>query len=76
MIKSLVGGIVAATAFVMLSSSAIAAGPEIVAGPAAEPECFAPWAADTKFFKYPAKKPARTASRSPTATSPTPGASR
>ncbi|RUU84770.1 ribose ABC transporter substrate-binding protein, partial [Mesorhizobium sp. M7A.T.Ca.TU.009.01.1.2] len=55
MIKSLVGGIVAATAFVMLSSSAIAAGPEIVKGPAAEPDCFAPWAADTQFFKFPKK---------------------
>ncbi|UVK51959.1 ABC transporter substrate-binding protein [Mesorhizobium sp. AR02] len=55
MIKSLVGGIVAATAFVMLSSSAIAAGPEIVKGPAAEPDCFAPWAADTLFFKFPKK---------------------
>ena len=37
-------------------SSASAAGPEIVAGPSADPACFAPWAADTKFFKYPAKK--------------------
>ncbi|TPN40272.1 ABC transporter substrate-binding protein [Mesorhizobium sp. B2-3-3] len=56
MIKSLVGGIVAATAFVMLSSAAMAAGPEIVKGPAAEPDCFAPWATDTQFFKFP-KKP-------------------
>ena len=55
MIKSLVGGIVAATAFVMLSSSAIAE-PEIVKGPAAEPDCFAPWAADTQFFKFPKKE--------------------
>ena len=54
MIKSLVGGVIAATAFVMLSSSAIA-GPEIVKGPSAEPDCFAPWAADTQFFKYPKK---------------------
>ena len=30
--------------------------PEIVSGPAAEPECFAPWAADTKFFKFPKKE--------------------
>ncbi|MDX8497713.1 sugar ABC transporter substrate-binding protein [Mesorhizobium sp. VK4C] len=54
MIKSLVGGVIAATAFVMLSSSAIA-DPEIVKGPAAEPDCFAPWATDTQFFKYPKK---------------------
>jgi ribose transport system substrate-binding protein len=39
-----------------VSASAHAAGPEIVSGPSAEPDCFAPWAADTKFFKYPAKK--------------------
>lgn len=55
MIKSLAGGIVAATAFVMLSSSAIAE-PEVVKGPAAEPDCFAPWAADTQFFKFPKKE--------------------
>ncbi|MGX7873613.1 sugar ABC transporter substrate-binding protein [Mesorhizobium sp. ORM6] len=55
MIKSLVGGIVAAAAFVMLSSTAMAAGPEIVKGPASEPGCFAPWAADTQFFKFPKK---------------------
>ncbi|RUV99950.1 MULTISPECIES: sugar ABC transporter substrate-binding protein [unclassified Mesorhizobium] len=55
MIKSLVGGVVAATAFFMLSSSAIA-DPEIVKGPSAEPDCFAPWAADTQFFKYPKKE--------------------
>src|SRR5687767_2698091 len=38
------------------ASAAQAAGPEIVAGPSAEPECFAPWAENTKFFKYPAKE--------------------
>src|SRR4051812_16064961 len=30
--------------------------PEAVKGPAAEPECMVPWAGDTKFFKFPAKK--------------------
>ncbi|PAQ09150.1 sugar ABC transporter substrate-binding protein [Mesorhizobium temperatum] len=55
MFKSLVGGIVAATAFVMLSSSALAEA-EIVKGPSAEPDCFAPWAADTQFFKFPKKE--------------------
>ncbi|MER8484810.1 sugar ABC transporter substrate-binding protein [Mesorhizobium sp. M1322] len=55
MFKSLVGGIVAATAFAMLSSSALAE-PEIVTGPSAEPDCFAPWAADTQFFKFPKKE--------------------
>ena len=37
-------------------SAAQAAGPQIVAGPAADPDCYAPWSAETKFFKYPAKK--------------------
>ena len=54
MVKSLAGGIVAATAFFMLGSAAYAE-PEVVSGPAAEPECFAPWSADTKFFKFPKK---------------------
>ena len=27
-----------------------------MAGPSADPECFAPWTAQTKFFQYPAKK--------------------
>src|SRR5262245_58368817 len=54
MIKSLMGGALAATALVMLSSTALAE-PEIVSGPAAEPECFAPWTPETKFFKFPKK---------------------
>src|SRR5215204_1979785 len=37
-------------------AAALAAGPEVVQGPGAEPECFKPWAADTKYFKYPAKQ--------------------
>jgi ribose transport system substrate-binding protein len=36
-------------------SAALAAGPEVVQGPAAEPECFKPWTAETKHFKYAAK---------------------
>ena len=47
-------GAIVTTAFVA-STATQAAGPEIVAGPAAEAECFAPWAADTKFFQFPAK---------------------
>ena len=43
-------------ALLAAQSVALAAGPEIVSGPAADPECFAPWSADTKFFKFPAKK--------------------
>ncbi|MBV8441677.1 MAG: ABC transporter substrate-binding protein [Hyphomicrobiales bacterium] len=45
------------TAGCALVAPAYAAGPEIVAGPAADPGCFAPWTAQTKFFKWPAKKP-------------------
>ncbi|WP_315769566.1 MULTISPECIES: sugar ABC transporter substrate-binding protein [unclassified Bradyrhizobium] len=30
--------------------------PEMVKGPATEPECMVPWTTDTKFFKFPAKK--------------------
>ena len=33
-----------------------AAGPQTVAGPSKDPDCFVPWAAQTKFFHYPAKK--------------------
>jgi ribose transport system substrate-binding protein len=42
-------------AAVIVSASARAAGPEVVAGPSADPQCFVPWTTDTKFFKYPAK---------------------
>jgi ribose transport system substrate-binding protein len=35
--------------------SAVAAGPEIVAGPSSDQKCFVPWTDKTKFFKYPAK---------------------
>ncbi|MFY9968244.1 MAG: sugar ABC transporter substrate-binding protein [Roseiarcus sp.] len=36
--------------------AARAAGPEVVAGPSADPNCYVPWTDKTKFFKYPAKK--------------------
>lgn len=52
---SILGGVVAATALVMLGSTALA-DPEIVSGPAAQADCFAPWSADTQFFKYPKKE--------------------
>ncbi len=48
-----IGAILAAS--LSLSIPARAEGPEVVAGPAADPGCFAPWAEDTKFLKYPAK---------------------
>jgi len=54
MMKSLLGGIVAVTALTLLGSTAYAE-PEVVSGPAAEADCFAPWSAETKFFKFPKK---------------------
>jgi ribose transport system substrate-binding protein len=38
------------------SAPAFATGPQVVAGPSADPECFAPWTDKTKFFKFAAKK--------------------
>ncbi len=38
-----------------VSTMALAAGPDIVAGPSSDPTCYVPWSAQTKFFKYPAK---------------------
>ncbi|HXI59172.1 MAG TPA: sugar ABC transporter substrate-binding protein [Polyangia bacterium] len=32
-------------------------GPKVVPGPGYQPECFAPWSADTKYMQWPAKKP-------------------
>ena len=45
----------AVAAVLAFNAPARAAGPEIVAGPAADATCYVPWATDTKFFKYPAK---------------------
>ena len=38
-----------------VNASAWAAGPEIVAGPAADQKCYVPWSEQTKYFKFPAK---------------------
>jgi ribose transport system substrate-binding protein len=46
----------AAMAFAFMASVAMAAGPETVKGPGADPACFKPWDAQTKFFEWPAKK--------------------
>src|SRR5271165_6400287 len=53
-LSALAGTAVAACA---LAAPAQAAGPQVVSGPAADPQCFAPWTEKTKFFKWPAKKP-------------------
>ncbi|WP_425101050.1 sugar ABC transporter substrate-binding protein [Tropicibacter sp. S64] len=39
----------------ILAAHTLQAEPEIVSGPAAEPDCFAPWGDDTAFFKFPKK---------------------
>ena len=65
----------ASVGWLALSSAALAAGPEVVQGPGADPECFTPWSADTKYFKCRPRK-APTGSRSPTASSAIPGVSR
>ena len=46
-------GAIAAAGFAV--TSAQAAGPQMVAGPGADPDCFKPATADTKYFQWPAK---------------------
>jgi len=48
-----VGATVAAV--LAFNVAAWAAGPEVVAGPAADQKCYVPWSDQTKFFKFPAK---------------------
>jgi ribose transport system substrate-binding protein len=48
-------GAIAAIALLLGTTASRAAGPEIVAGPSADPQCYVPWTAQTKFFRYPAK---------------------
>ena len=55
MIRTIVSGVLAAVSLALMSS-AVSAEPEIVSGPAADAECFAPWTAETKFFKFPKKE--------------------
>lgn len=54
MTTTLTSGILTAAAIALLSTAAYAV-PEIVSGPSADPDCFAPWTSETKFFKF-AKK--------------------
>ncbi len=46
----------AGAGLVAAATMAHAAGPAIVSGPSADPECYVPWTGQTTFFKY-AKKP-------------------
>lgn len=40
---------------ILASTSLTLAGPEVVSGPGADPSCFAPWNADTKYLQWPAQ---------------------
>ncbi len=55
MLKTLLKTLAGSVAVACLSTAAVAAGPEVVAGPGVEPGCFAPLKAETKFFKWPKK---------------------
>lgn len=56
MIRAILSGIMTAGTLALLCSTAARAEPEVVAGPSGDPECFAPWTAETKFFKFPKKE--------------------
>ncbi len=47
---------VAAAIALVVAGLASAAPPKVVTAPNSDPQCFAPWAANTKLFQYPAKK--------------------
>jgi ribose transport system substrate-binding protein len=53
--KTVLSALVAGVALGALSTTALAAGPKVVSGPAADQECFKPWTKDTKFFQFPKK---------------------
>ena len=55
LLLNLSAGTAAAVLMAFAVGPALADGPAIVAGPAADAQCYAPNAADTKFFQYPAK---------------------
>jgi ribose transport system substrate-binding protein len=44
------------TTAMFLAAGAAQAKPQVVQGPGYQPECFAPWAADTKFFQWEKKE--------------------
>ncbi|MGV3548929.1 sugar ABC transporter substrate-binding protein [Rhizobium sp.] len=56
MIRAFVSGILAAGTLAFMCSTVAYAEPEVVAGPSGDPECFAPWTAETKFLKFPKKE--------------------
>ena len=53
----IIKALLATTAASLVLSAGVAfAGPEVVSGPGAEPECFAPWSGDTKYMQWEAKE--------------------
>ena len=38
-----------------ISTTALAAGPQVVSGPGVDANCFKPWSDTTKYFKWPKK---------------------
>jgi ribose transport system substrate-binding protein len=50
----IVNGLTACAA--LLAGTAAFAGPQVVDGPGADPECFAPWSTDTKYLQWEAKE--------------------
>jgi len=55
LLLTLAAGAATAVLMALAVTPAGAAGPEIVSGPSDDAQCYVPWTADTKFFKYPAK---------------------
>jgi ribose transport system substrate-binding protein len=55
-VRSLLKGVATFALACSVSQAALAAGPEVVSGPSAQPDCFVPWNADTKFFQWPKKE--------------------
>ena len=56
LLLNLAAGVAAGVLMALAVGPSMAAGPAIVSGPSADPQCYVPWAADTKFVQYPAKK--------------------
>src|SRR3954453_19650793 len=53
LIRSAIGGLVATVVLAgAVVAVAFAAGPELVPGPGASPECFKPWGKDTMYFQW------------------------
>ncbi len=53
--KTLLKCTTAAVAIALMAQFA-SAGPQVVSGPGADPECFAPWSADTKYLQWEAQQ--------------------